>query len=49
MQVAADFEIADEILGNHLAALDAMIETESRALGVPLVEPKPKPPAPEWE
>jgi hypothetical protein len=49
MQVAADFEIADDILGNHLAALDAMIETESRALGAPLVEPKPKPPAAEWE
>jgi len=49
MQVAADHEVADEILETHLKALDAMIETESRALGVPLVEPKAKPAAPEWE
>jgi hypothetical protein len=48
MQMNADFTQANEIVGNHLAALDAMIETERRALGIPAVEPKTKTPDP-WE
>jgi hypothetical protein len=48
MQMAEDFKTADELVGNHLAALDAMIETERRALGIPAVEPKTKTPEP-WE
>jgi hypothetical protein len=47
-QMNADFQAADEIVGNHLSALDAMIETERRALGIPAVERATKP-AEDWE
>jgi hypothetical protein len=48
MQVAEDFKTADSLVGNHLAALDAMIVTERRALGVMVDLPQPKTPEP-WE
>jgi hypothetical protein len=48
VETFADFQAANEIVGNHLSALEAMIETERRSLGIPAVEPKTKTPDP-WE
>jgi hypothetical protein len=48
MQLGEDFKEASAIVENHLAAIDAQIETERKALGIALTEPKTKTPEP-WE
>ena len=48
MQLAEDFKTADSLIENHLSALDAMIDTERKALGIPANESKIKTPGP-WE
>jgi hypothetical protein len=47
MKMAADHKTVNDLLGNHLKALDQMIATEKRALGV--TDPKPLRQTSEWE
>jgi hypothetical protein len=44
-----DFLKADEVVANHLAALDAQIESERQDLGIQAHQPKPKPAPEPWE
>jgi hypothetical protein len=49
MQMADDFKIADEMVGNHLSALDMQLETERRDLGISPLGAKAKPTPDAWE
>jgi hypothetical protein len=48
MQMKDDFSEARAIVGNHLAAVRAQIDTERKSLGIPAVESTNKPAEP-WE